>query len=99
MMVYPHINEITKKFGPEAAKELALFQRDHVFALKRVVEKEGIDCDLVLTRVCETTQSQRIADERSEIYEKHKRAGLDYIDDVDFVGPKYAENVSLFILH
>jgi hypothetical protein len=94
MMAYPYIEKVTKAYGAEAARELLLFQKAQVFAMKRTAEKEELDCDLVLTRVCETAMSQEIADERRAVYEENRRAGLDYIDDVDFVGPKYAENVS-----
>lgn len=94
MMVYPYIDKITEAYGADAARELLLFEQAQVFAMKRIAEKEELDCDLVLTRVCETTRSQVIANERREGYEKHRHAGLDYIDDVDFVGPKFAETVS-----
>lgn len=95
-MVYPYIDKLTEAYGADAARELLLFQQAQVYAMKRVAEKEELDCDLVLTRVCETTQSQEIADERSRVYEKHRLAGLDYIDDVDLVGPKFAEPVSCY---
>ena len=94
MMVYPYIEEVTKEHGADAARELLLFQKAQVSAMKRTAEKEELDCDLVLTRVCEATLSQETADERRAVYDENRRAGLDYIDDVDFVGPKYAENVS-----
>jgi hypothetical protein len=94
MMVDSYIDRLTEAYGADAARELLLFQKAQVFAMKRTAEKEELDCDLVLTRVCEATQSQETADKRREAYEKHRQAGLDYIDDVDFVGPKFAEPVS-----
>jgi hypothetical protein len=64
MMAYAHIEKVTEGFGTEAACELVLFQRAQVYAIQRVVEKESLDCDLVLTQACEATQVQEIADER-----------------------------------
>jgi hypothetical protein len=60
-MGHRQIANIMKAHGADAARELALFQKGQVYAMKRIVEKEGLDCDFVLTRVCETTQSQDIA--------------------------------------
>lgn len=65
-----------------------------MYAIKRVVEKGGLDCDLLLTQVCEATQAHEIADERRTGYEELWREGVGYIDDVDFVGAKNAEVVS-----
>jgi glycine/D-amino acid oxidase-like deaminating enzyme len=94
MMIWSYINKITKQFGSEAAKELALFQAKVVFAMKEVVQKEKLDCDLVLTRVCETYISQSQADEMAAMYQELLDDGLDYIQDVNYIGSKYAERLS-----
>ena len=65
-----------------------------MYAIKRVVEKGCLDCDLLLTQVCEATQAHEIADERRTGYEELWREEVGYIDDVDFVGAKNAEVVS-----
>lgn len=53
-----------------------------------------MDCDLLLTQVCEATQAHEIADERRTGYEELWREEVGYIDDVDFVGAKNVEVVS-----
>ncbi len=41
MMIWAWIDRITQVFGLEAAKEVALFQRDQVYAMKAVVERRS----------------------------------------------------------
>ncbi|RDL35018.1 Uncharacterized protein BP5553_06949 [Venustampulla echinocandica] len=94
MMVHAYINRITKQHDLAAAKELAIFQQNQVYAMKEVAQKENLDCDAVLTRCFETFLSQSHADEEKQIYDEELDAGLDFIRDVDYVGPKYAENLS-----
>lgn len=94
MMIWSYIDRIRKEYGDDAAKELALFQAKQVYAVKEVVLKEKLDCDLVLTRVCEAFNSQEQADEWTAIYQTLLDDELDYIQDVCFIGPKYAERVS-----
>jgi glycine/D-amino acid oxidase-like deaminating enzyme len=97
MMIWSWIDEISKEFGLEAAKEVALFQRDQVYAMKAVAEKEKLDCDAVLTRCFEVVLDQRHFDAASKVYQKQLEDGLDFIQDVNFVGPKHAEKVSPFL--
>lgn len=77
-----------------AAKEPALFQAKQVYAMKEIALKEQLDCDLVLTRVCEAYISQSQADEMTTIYQELLNDELDYIQDLDYVGPKFAKKVS-----
>lgn len=85
---------MTKAYGPEDAKELVLFQLAQIYAMKHAAEKENIDCDFLMTRLFETYLSQDQADEHQAIYEKELDAKLDYIQDVNFVGPKLVQRVS-----
>ncbi|PMD43301.1 FAD dependent oxidoreductase [Hyaloscypha variabilis F] len=94
MMIWSWIDEISKEFGLEAAKEVALFQRDQVYAMKAVAEKEKLDCDAILTRCFEVVLDQRHFDAASKVYQKQLEDGLDFIQDVNFVGPKHAEKLS-----
>jgi hypothetical protein len=94
-MGYPAIDSMARKYGAEAAKELSLFMAAHVYAMKHVAEKEKLDCDYILDRYVETFLNQSDADNIKEIYEGQLKAGLDYIQDVDLMSPKYVERVSL----
>lgn len=44
------MQSFTRRFGEEAATEALNFSRAHVYALKKVVEEEGIDCEFELRR-------------------------------------------------
>lgn len=65
-----------------------------IYAMKSVVDKEKIDCDYVLNRFVEVFLDQSQADSKRNIYEGQLAAGLDYIEDLSFIGPKFAERVS-----
>jgi hypothetical protein len=55
---------MSAKYGLEAAVELAEFEKAHIPAIKEVVEKENIDCDLQITRAFDVllteTQSEKV---------------------------------------
>jgi hypothetical protein len=94
MARHTYIDRIIKEHDAEAAKERFLFQQDQVYAMKHVAERGKPDCDAVLTRCFEVTLSQFQADETARAYEQLLEAGLDFIEDVDFNGPKHVETVS-----
>jgi hypothetical protein len=94
MARHTYIDRVTKENGAEAAKELFLFQQNQVYAMKHAVERENLNCDAVLTRCFEVTLSQFQADETARAYEQLLEAGLDFVEDVDYNGPKYVETVS-----
>jgi hypothetical protein len=93
MRVHAHIDKVTNQAGAGAARELSQFQARQVYAMKRVSEKEKLDCDALLVRYLETSLSQSQADEQRKVYEKQVEAGLDYVEDVSYIGPKYLEAV------
>jgi glycine/D-amino acid oxidase-like deaminating enzyme len=93
-MAFFYINMVREEYGEDAAKELMLFQVAQVFALKEIVQKEKLDCDFVLTRSCEAYISQPESDEATANYEKLIEDGLDYVQDVYYAGPKYAERLT-----
>jgi hypothetical protein len=94
MMVWSWIDEISKEFGLEAAKEVALFQRNQFYTMKAVAEEEKLDCDAILTRCFEVMLNQGHFEAASQVYEKQLDEGLDFIQDFNCVGPKHIERVS-----
>lgn len=92
------MDKVTKAHGLEAAKELAAFTAEQVYAMKAVAEKEKLDCEAVLTRCYETILTQAHADECEKIYAGQLDEGLDFIRDVQFIGLKHAGLVSLLFL-
>lgn len=93
-MIWSWIDEIRKEFGLEAAKEVALFQRSQIYAMKAVSEKEKLDCDAILTRCFEVVLNQGHFEAATQVYEKQLDEGLDFIQDFNFVGPKHIERAS-----
>lgn len=51
---YGHIPTYIERYGVEAGKEWAEFERDHVQAIKKLVAEENIDCDFTLSRTTDT---------------------------------------------
>lgn len=94
MAPHGYVDKVIREHGVDAARELILFQRNQIYAMKSIVEKENLDCDAVVTRYFETFLTQSHADEVKKQYEEQLKAGLDFIEDVDYVGSKYVENVS-----
>jgi hypothetical protein len=72
---HAHIDLVTRKYGAEAAKELTLFHRSQIFAMKGAAENENLDCDAVLTRYFETLLTQPQADEFKKQYEGQVKLG------------------------
>jgi hypothetical protein len=94
MMVWFWVDSIATKYGAEAAKEVALFQRDQVYAMKSVAKKEKLVCNAVLTRCFEVVLDQGPGDRASRVYQKQLDDRLGFIKDVNYVGLKYVERVS-----
>jgi hypothetical protein len=94
MAGWSNCGTICQVYGEEAAKELALFRSARIYAMKEVVLKEKLDCDLLLTRSCEAFLFQDLADAKVEKYQKLLDDGVDWIKDVQYISPKYAERVS-----
>lgn len=95
--LYGHIPTHIDRQGLEAGVEIAEFEAAHVTAIKNVVAKENIDCDLVITRSTDVWCNQDAAEKAKASYDKMVAYGLKHMDDVHFVMGKDAEGVS--ILH
>jgi hypothetical protein len=96
--VYLGISNYMKQHGPELAAEVARFERSHVSAEKEIVEREGIDCDFVLTRTLDVFLDEGQAGEMKEAYERLVKMGWDFVSDVQFTGVRDAEMVGLMDL-
>jgi hypothetical protein len=95
--VYFNVGKYSAKYGAAAAAEVARFEASQVFAVKRLVEKEKIDCDFLLTRAIDATLDPELARESEESYYQLKKAGVAALDDVQFTPKKDAEGVSLLM--
>ncbi|CAG9993032.1 unnamed protein product [Clonostachys byssicola] len=91
---YWHASHLVEQHGFEAAMELAQFETDNLNAVKAYVEKERIDCDLIVTRSCDVHFSHQRHDKAKAALSKFQAAGVRASQDAFEVGPKYAETVS-----
>ncbi|OCT53760.1 FAD dependent oxidoreductase superfamily protein [Cladophialophora carrionii] len=84
-----------KMFGPQMAQQLTRFEMQQVFDVKRLVEKEQIDCDFELTRAIDVFVDPRVAKQTIAAFEEMKASGYRFADDLHFIqDPKKAEQVS-----
>ncbi|KAL3260504.1 hypothetical protein ABHI18_004531 [Aspergillus niger] len=92
--VYLNLPKHIKKYGVEAAVEVAKFEASQVHAVKELVETENIDCDFVLTRACDATLDEKLAREIEDAYTELVKSGVADLKDVHFTPRKDAERVS-----
>lgn len=91
---YSHIDDYCDRAGVEAAVEVAEFEISHVWAIKKLVEEEEIDCDFTLTRSYDVWCNEAAAEVAKARYERMKARGLRHMDDVVWYDRKNAEGVS-----
>jgi hypothetical protein len=82
-------------FGAEAAAELAKFEAANVYAVKELVESEGLDCDFQMTRSLDVYLDAYHAKETEKAYRKLVEAGLADLKDTAFIPEEHAERVSV----
>lgn len=93
--VYFNTTLSEKMFGPRVAEELTKFEMQQVMDVKRLVEKEQIDCDFELTRAIDVFVDPRVANPTIKTYKEMKARGFQFSDDLHFIdNPKKAEQVS-----
>ncbi|KIX06256.1 uncharacterized protein Z518_04231 [Rhinocladiella mackenziei CBS 650.93] len=82
-------------FGVRVAEELSRFETQQVMDVKRLVEKERIDCDFELTRAIDVFVDRRVAEPTIAAFSDMKARGYRFPDDLHFIAdPKKAEQVS-----
>jgi hypothetical protein len=91
--VYFNLPKHIKKFGSQAAADVARFEASHVLAVKTLVEQEKIDCDFVLTRACDVILDETLARETESAFSILSQSGVADLTDIHFTGQKYAERV------
>lgn len=92
--VYFQVPKYTALFGAAAADELAQFESSQVLAVKDMVEREGIDCDFVLSRAVDVCLDQEHADKCKREFLELQRDGRPSVRDVFFAEGAAAEAVS-----
>lgn len=91
---YFNVPKYTRLYGEKAAAELAAFEASHPYAVKTLVESEGLDCDFHLTRAVDVFLDPEHARVTEEAYRKLVKDGVVDLKDVAFTPQKDAERVS-----
>lgn len=63
-------------------------------ALKDVITKEGIDCDLNITRNMNVYLNEAAGEKAKQTYDALATQGLSFVDDIHYTPQKHAEGVS-----
>ncbi|CAD6576691.1 MAG: hypothetical protein ASARMPREDX12_007974 [Alectoria sarmentosa] len=92
--VYFGMSDYIEKHGMEAAAEISNHEVAHIQAIKRLVEKEQIDCDFTLTRTFDVFLDEAFANKSKGAYDSMVKRGLTSIQDAHFTPAKYAKRVS-----
>ncbi|KAH8886261.1 FAD dependent oxidoreductase superfamily protein [Thozetella sp. PMI_491] len=92
--VYFNILNYTKRYGAEAAAAVASFEAANVYAVKELVEREGIDCDFTLTRAIDVYLDPDHAKATEEAYRELLRIGAADLKDIQMLKGKDAETIS-----
>jgi len=86
---------LVKRYGAVMAEEIAAFVNEQIYALKEIVEAEGIDCEFELRRSFDVFIDEKEAEEATRFFREGVRAKARWVRNVDLVDQKYVEQVSL----
>ncbi|KAF7554442.1 hypothetical protein G7Z17_g2918 [Cylindrodendrum hubeiense] len=91
---YSDIPKFAKMFGIEAATHIAAFETSNIYAVKDLIEKEGLDCDFHMTRALDVFLDPKQANGVEKAYREIVRAGIVNVSDMSFTPKKDAERIS-----
>ena len=66
---------------------------DQIYAIKRTVEAEGLDCEFELRRSYDVFQDETEAEQACLAFQDSLQAGQKSTKEVDFIGEEFAEQV------
>ncbi|KAI8297025.1 putative oxidoreductase OrdL [Colletotrichum sp. SAR11_240] len=72
---YFNVPKYTKLYGADEAAKLAAFEASNVYAVKELVESEGLDCDFHLTRAVDVYLDPEHAKQTEAAYRELLKAG------------------------
>ncbi|KAH0423422.1 FAD dependent oxidoreductase [Colletotrichum camelliae] len=72
---YFNVPKYTKLYGADEAAKLAAFEASNVYAVKELVESEGLDCDFHLTRAVDVYLDPAHAKQTEAAYRELLKAG------------------------
>jgi hypothetical protein len=84
--------DVLQEHGLELALEIASFEKAHLKAIKDVVEKEKIDCDLTFTRAWNVIMNEEASADIQKLMTTLSATGNDFFKDAKYIhGDKAAE--------
>ena len=92
----PTIQRLTESHGPEAASQMVRHQLDQLAAFKEVVDKEGIDCDLHMTRSFDIFFDEKHAQQMEEFLSREEARGTPWTKEVQWIEKARSDKVSSF---
>ncbi|KAK2756351.1 FAD dependent oxidoreductase superfamily protein [Colletotrichum kahawae] len=91
---YFNVPKYTKLYGADEAAKLAAFEASNVYAVKELVESEGLDCDFHLTRAVDVYLDPAHAKQTEAAYRELLKAGKVDLKEVAFTPEQDAERAS-----
>lgn len=88
------MQSLIRRFGVEAATDIINFSRKQVYALKKVVEEEDLDCEFELRRSYDVYCNEHEVDVARDFVRASQQTGQEWAADVDFIEGDMAEQVS-----
>lgn len=90
---YWHASQVASEYGVIAGAELAAFETANLYALKKYVEREKVDCDMVVTRACDVHFTKAQHKKAQEGLQKMQKLGVSAANDAFELGEKNATMV------
>jgi glycine/D-amino acid oxidase-like deaminating enzyme len=92
---YYNMPKYTRLFGAEAAASIASYEISQLYAMKDLVEKEGISCDFHQTRATEVFLGAQAAQDVDTAFKQLQMDGAVNLRDVQYIdNPAYAARVT-----
>jgi len=88
------VSRVLREHGVEAANEIGNFHVKQIRAMKEVVDKEGLDCDFLLTRSFDVFMDEKQARDEEREIEYLRIVGIDVVrTEVDVLKKEHVEAV------
>ncbi|KAL4875733.1 FAD dependent oxidoreductase [Aspergillus karnatakaensis] len=91
---YNRVATLAEEYGIDAATEVAEFEAKHVDAIRNIVEKEKIDCDLSVTEAVDVQTDDLHARSLKEKYDRMVASGCEPTKRTRYIGAEEAETFS-----
>lgn len=92
--VYYGMSNYTDKYGLEVTAKISNHKIAHIQAIKKLVEKEHIDCGFTLTRTFDVFLDESFATKCKDTYDSLVKKGVTSFQEAHFTPAKHAERVS-----